>query len=107
MAQTDASAHAAADTGALPSREHIKSNRSSTEQPGNRHRPARHHRIEHRRSARNAPERERCDMDGRSRKRTLDVSESLLRLAMWSRTEVRIDLPNYLGGWAATAIHQG
>src|SRR5216684_2404725 len=31
-------------------------------------------------------------------RRTLDVSESLLRLGVWSRTEVRIELPNYLGG---------
>ena len=30
-------------------------------------------------------------------RRTLDLSESLFRLGVWSRTEFRIELPNYLG----------
>jgi len=41
-------------------------------------------------------------------RRTLDLSESLLRLGVWSRTEFRIELPNLLGRfWAAAAIHPG
>ena len=31
-------------------------------------------------------------------RRTLDLSESLLRLGVWSHTEFRIELPNYVGG---------
>ncbi len=31
-------------------------------------------------------------------KRAVDFSESLLRLGIWSRTEFRLELPNYLSG---------
>jgi hypothetical protein len=40
-------------------------------------------------------------------KRTVDLSESLLRLGVWSRSEFRIELPNYIGGFGGRANPSG
>ena len=40
-------------------------------------------------------------------RRTLDLSESLLRPGVWSHTELRIELPNYLSGLGGSGNSSG